>query len=1323
MNEQELNLTKLSYVNKDFASIYPDLLDLVKILTNRWDPSTSNESDPGVVLLKIGAFLADHLNYNIDKNVLECFLPSATQEESVRRIAEFGGYTPKYYRSAEGYVSISYNPSDTTEFRGFSIPPFTLVVTNDDGSISYTQLDAISINAKNTPGDGSRSGAARFIEGTIQRLTIDTDTITLNNLDNFRRVYFPNSYVAENGVFIYNVLNGQRSSDAWKRTNYLYTQPLGTSCYKIDYDSTKNLPYIEFPTDISDLIGDGLAIYYIYTAGSYGNVRAGELTKIASVNGSLISNSSAADYFNNLDDFVVTNNSSILNGCEPESIQEIYNSYKKVVGTFDTLVSTQDYSNAIRIIEAEGDNLPYISNGLVTDRRNDYNNAISVISFKSTSGARTSFSNVALNVGKITFLPSSSTEPADPEKGYVYYNTNDDKTYIYTGNGWEEVDEMGSANLMNYLDGMSPYDLTIYALQKYAESDYNSLKYWEALSNSFKQIAGMDNSGIIDTTEEQLIAELDEYKCINHTFKDLKDGQVYCFKNYVPLNVDVVPYNKVSKYERLEIINNIRRALSNNFNASKVEFGEELNYDEVKRIIESADSRINYARLSDFDYQTKVMIKDSQDPNNAAEYDIFAPYEDTTFIADLAAKNVIAGRLCLFNFDDNFSYKFGQTNCAAHTDLVSIKSEVPIYPNTGVEYNYTLNQNEFVEIFYPNYYSEKTYGSYVLYNFVAGDPASPVLNRIIPAGVEYELAGDEYIDIYYVDENGTAHPDRIESGTIVRSSFDISSDVNSKQTFVKGTGTYNQIASNESISTRVLMSTLLNTPTYVYWKLNNQGNILFESNNTDTDVEQERILGSDEYIIYTDSSKSNLTIYGRGTRLTRTAPANSPAMELAVSSAISKQQLNDEGLAAKIPFILYDFSIIPVEITEMNIITLGEGDRFKFECDEAEINSNCVYINDNSPVEYEFASNTGAKVLPAQQHFYEVRSRLDINITNNEPMILVGDQKLTVVSSTDGTKIEIAGNGTCIQSNINLYLVGSAYDEYIDISIYNDVGLDINFYSYLNSNESLISTVATTDTVQAGDVNIWICNPDKTEYEYVTTAIVAGDPKIDTWFKCEQNQVGNTVSYTYLLTDPISVEVPFGVIWYEYLDDPQAVTDREYICQLHLSNTQESSGKVKVKFVAVTSGGDVSLSIGHYGNIGEIVDSEATLLNNQSIYVYPEIDSSSIRDVKMIITADAIDGGILTIIDPVVSWGGNPNLGTELTEVTNRITDLLENSSDSSVQLHWVNTPASDLALSDISLADPYALFHHNNVANIITIPEIDLENSNIDIIRAMRNY
>ena len=75
---------KLSYTNLDFSSIYTEVLDMTKQLTKDWDPSISDESDPGVILVKLSALLADKCNYNIDKNVLECFPESVTQEKNAR---------------------------------------------------------------------------------------------------------------------------------------------------------------------------------------------------------------------------------------------------------------------------------------------------------------------------------------------------------------------------------------------------------------------------------------------------------------------------------------------------------------------------------------------------------------------------------------------------------------------------------------------------------------------------------------------------------------------------------------------------------------------------------------------------------------------------------------------------------------------------------------------------------------------------------------------------------------------------------------------------------------------------------------------------------------------------------------------------------------------------------------------------------------------------------------------------------------------------------------------------------------------------------------
>ena len=62
-------ISNTSYTEKDFNTIYPATLDLVKKICNSWDPSQSNESDPGVVLLKLACIMADKNDYNIDQNI------------------------------------------------------------------------------------------------------------------------------------------------------------------------------------------------------------------------------------------------------------------------------------------------------------------------------------------------------------------------------------------------------------------------------------------------------------------------------------------------------------------------------------------------------------------------------------------------------------------------------------------------------------------------------------------------------------------------------------------------------------------------------------------------------------------------------------------------------------------------------------------------------------------------------------------------------------------------------------------------------------------------------------------------------------------------------------------------------------------------------------------------------------------------------------------------------------------------------------------------------------------------------------------------------
>ena len=113
ITNKELNTVKLSPTKKDFYQIWNELLDVSSKISEWWDPTSTNESDPGIVLLKVLTAVADKLNYNIDANTLEAFMPSAAQEESMRKLTEMMGYNMKYYRSATTEVKISYDTKRT----------------------------------------------------------------------------------------------------------------------------------------------------------------------------------------------------------------------------------------------------------------------------------------------------------------------------------------------------------------------------------------------------------------------------------------------------------------------------------------------------------------------------------------------------------------------------------------------------------------------------------------------------------------------------------------------------------------------------------------------------------------------------------------------------------------------------------------------------------------------------------------------------------------------------------------------------------------------------------------------------------------------------------------------------------------------------------------------------------------------------------------------------------------------------------------------------------------------------------------------------------
>ena len=200
ITKTEINEVSLSPTKKDYYQIWNELMEITSSLSERWNPEYTNESDPGVVLLKVLTAVGDKLSYNTDKATLEHFLPSATQVESVRSLCSTLGYDMKYYNSATCDVTFSVNASsDIATNTEIYFPKFTNV-KNADNTVNYVTLkDFILTTASNR--------TISCMEGTLCECASDNDNIiTLTQLDTRNRYILPEANIAENGIFISNIV-------------------------------------------------------------------------------------------------------------------------------------------------------------------------------------------------------------------------------------------------------------------------------------------------------------------------------------------------------------------------------------------------------------------------------------------------------------------------------------------------------------------------------------------------------------------------------------------------------------------------------------------------------------------------------------------------------------------------------------------------------------------------------------------------------------------------------------------------------------------------------------------------------------------------------------------------------------------------------------------------------------------------------------------------------------------------------------------------------------------------------------------------------------
>ena len=682
------NLSNLSYTNKDFNTIYPELLELADKISYKWQPSASNESDPGVVLLKLNALMADKLNYNIDKNILELFPVSVTQDPNAREIFEQCGYTMKYYRSASTKVTLTmYKKPDNLDGSvsdgiGFKLPRFFMLSDVDNETVYTVPNLSEEVTLSPVEADGTtRSVDVDALQGTALDFTINgAKLITYSDLDYNNRLYFNELNIAENGIFIQNVKSGegQHNYSDWKKVNNLMVQELGTSCYKFGVSRDAKSCYIEFPTDIANLIGEGLYIKYIATNGYQGNIASNTLSQFfGNVEAKVLYAAGESNEVVQISTATVDirNSEASFDGADPETIDEAYKNYERTKGTFDTLVSLRDYTN---FLKTSGE----VSNGFVCDRTNDIQSSYKIIS---TDG----------DIQRL--IPKQHLAKVRKE---IYV---EDGTSEKIVSGYQYEPELNAVQLRLY--GMTH-------IPALSSTSHNELT--TQFNLSFQPVGPLNSIPFINICED-----IEDVKSIKHDFADICDSRILNIILEYPIHAKIIPYTKLTSLQEVELYRNIYRSIFNEFNSSQLEYGKEIDYDKLYQTILNSDNRIKTIILQELSYTAKALYYSrSRDTIVSITLSDTNPdAEDAelreNFKNEIRAKSILAGATPFIDQENKFTYSVQQDNPQIFNSVGTITTEARIKPeSTKVEikiddmkkeyYKYSISDNENIVLTRPS---------------------------------------------------------------------------------------------------------------------------------------------------------------------------------------------------------------------------------------------------------------------------------------------------------------------------------------------------------------------------------------------------------------------------------------------------------------------------------------------------------------------------------------------------------------------------------------------------------------------------------------------
>lgn len=360
----------MKYTSRDAQSNIQNLVEDIQATTQIWNPGS--EADPGMILLKALAANVDLLSFNLDTQVDEMYMQSATQIKSIRRLGVANGYVPGWYRAPKTTLTIENISEEATIALDFTLPNAAnnvcYAATNaleDLTSIPYVIVppqnwnlydkDVVTLEPKGTVDDINyrKDVVTRtIIQGTLKSVIVNprmmvTGTKGVNSLtyrlpaQNIDGEYI---WVQELSSTLDPIKFGNGKESPWMKDDGSDFIENDRRLYQVTVDDYNNL-VIVFNRFINDVIQYNrlIRIFYIETYGAAGEVSENVIS-LSTVDSAIASSLKVTHPANTLD----MADGSALTGKTPLTASEAAAEAKNYVNTNDSIITLKNFTAWIR---------------------------------------------------------------------------------------------------------------------------------------------------------------------------------------------------------------------------------------------------------------------------------------------------------------------------------------------------------------------------------------------------------------------------------------------------------------------------------------------------------------------------------------------------------------------------------------------------------------------------------------------------------------------------------------------------------------------------------------------------------------------------------------------------------------------------------------------------------------------------------------------------------------------------------------------------------------------------------------------------------------